>query len=91
MSERARCKFCLAPIAPLRPATARTLQPMTASTPIGTAVLYVNDDGSILATRTRTMAWTVARGVDGIVYIVSLEGRTGGVLMSRCHIDDRGV
>jgi len=52
------------------------------NTCIGTAVLLVEDDGSVTKTVTRSEPWYVSGNL-----IVSVQGKTGGYLASRMSID----
>ena len=49
--------------------------------PVGTPVIYVEDDGSELVTSTRSEAWTVSG-----TPIVKIKGRPGGHDVSRIKV-----
>jgi hypothetical protein len=52
--------------------------------PEGTPVLVRNDDGEIVSTRTRSIAWPLGHGE----WVVKLEGfGAGGYLLDRVQID----
>lgn len=53
-------------------------------TPEGTAVLLVEDDGSVTKTRTRSAPWKLGHGE----LVVMVEGRAGGYMASRLTIDE---
>lgn len=47
--------------------------------PSGTPVIVIQDDGSQVTSKTRSVAWTLGHGEA----VVSYEGRTGGYALSR--------
>jgi hypothetical protein len=59
---------------------------MNTKLPEGTSVLLTLDDGSKIATRTRSLPWQLGHGA----WVVLVEGKTGGWALERVEVAGNG-